>query len=76
MLKRKENEMDARNSIFQQDGSSIHTSKSVTQYLKKVWKTRWIGLKHHTRKWPPKSPDLTPLDFWFWNHVRQRVRHL
>jgi len=23
--------------------------------------------------WPPRSPDLTPLDFSFWHELRQRV---
>ena len=24
-------------------------------------------------KWPPRSPDLTPLDFYFWGYVKGKV---
>ena len=33
---------------------------------------RWIG-RRGTEEWPPRSPDLTPLDFWFWGHIKQIV---
>ena len=23
--------------------------------------------------WPPRSPDLTPLDFWVWGHLKQQI---
>uniref|UniRef100_A0A914DSQ5 Uncharacterized protein n=1 Tax=Acrobeloides nanus TaxID=290746 RepID=A0A914DSQ5_9BILA len=23
--------------------------------------------------WPPRSPDLTPLDFWVWSHLKQQI---
>jgi hypothetical protein len=24
-------------------------------------------------QWPPKSPDLNPLDYWFWNSLQTKV---
>ena len=24
-------------------------------------------------KWPPRSPDLTPLDFYFWGYIKGKV---
>ena len=24
-------------------------------------------------EWPPRSPDLTPLDFWLWGDVKAKV---
>ncbi|KAJ4436257.1 hypothetical protein ANN_18888 [Periplaneta americana] len=32
----------------------------------------WIGRTGRTR-WPPRSPDLTPLDFFFWGFIKDRV---
>lgn len=29
----------------------------------------WIG-REDPIDWPPCSPDLTPLDFFFWRHVK------
>lgn len=26
-----------------------------------------------THEWPPRSPDLTPLDFYFWGYIKQKV---
>lgn len=23
--------------------------------------------------WPPRSPDLTPLDYFLWGHMKQKV---
>lgn len=43
-----------RGFIFQQDGAKIHTSKETMKWLKKK--------KITTPKWPPKSPDLSPIE--------------
>ena len=33
---------------------------------------RWIG-RDGPHAWPPRSPDLTPLDFFLWGYVKDRV---
>jgi hypothetical protein len=33
---------------------------------------RWIG-RRETIAWPPRSPDLTLIDFSLWGHVKGRV---
>jgi hypothetical protein len=33
---------------------------------------RWIG-RGALIAWPPRSPDLTPLDFFFWGYVKNIV---
>ena len=25
--------------------------------------------------WPPRSPDLTPMDYWFWGMLKARIYH-
>lgn len=32
----------------------------------------WIGRGSPT-PWPPRSPDLTPLDFYFWGCMKELV---
>jgi len=32
----------------------------------------WIGRDGPT-PWPPRSPDITPLDFFLWGYVRDKV---
>ena len=32
----------------------------------------WIG-RGRTIAWPPRSPDLTPLDFSVWRYVKEKV---
>ena len=54
--------------VFQQDGARCHTSKESIEEMKTIQ----IPLiePHH---WPPNSPDLNPLDYFFWNEVSKRV---
>ena len=33
---------------------------------------RWIGRDGPT-PWPPRSPDITPLDFFLWWYVKDKV---
>lgn len=48
---------------LQQDGAPPHYAVSVRNYLDRVFPARWIG-RRGTIEWPPRSPDLTPLDFF------------
>ncbi|EZA51141.1 hypothetical protein X777_10433 [Ooceraea biroi] len=51
------------NMWFQQDGHPAHTAKATRELLNEKFGNRWIGL-HGPREWPPRSPDLTQLDFF------------
>jgi hypothetical protein len=33
----------------------------------------WIGRLELQMKWPPRSPDLTPHDFFLWGYVKKQV---
>ncbi|PSN45669.1 hypothetical protein C0J52_22361 [Blattella germanica] len=55
------------NFIWQQDGAPPHCSRHVRQYLNETLPNRWIG------RWPPRSPDLTPCDFFLWGFVKDKV---
>jgi len=67
---------DSNDYIFQQDGSLTHY-KDVRGYLNRNLPQRWIGRTGKEddalMRWPPRSPDLTPCDFFFWGFVKDTV---
>jgi hypothetical protein len=40
--------------------------------LRIIWTERWIG-RSGPIAWPPRSPDLTPLDIFLWSYVQNIV---
>lgn len=58
--------------IFQQDGAPPHYHNSVTDALNMRFPLRWIG-RGGPIPWPPRSPDITPLDFFCWGYVKNIV---
>ena len=58
--------------FFQQDGASLHSALIVRNYLHEQFPGRWIG-RFGPIEWPPRSPDLTPLDFFLWGHLKSVV---
>ena len=54
---------------FQQDGATCHTANLTKEVLKEVFDTRLISKP----KWPARSPDLTPPDFFLWGMLKGRV---
>lgn len=57
---------------YQQDGAPPHYALAVRSYLDQVFPNRWIG-RRGTVEWAPRSPDLTPLDFFLWGHLKNVV---
>lgn len=57
---------------FQQDGAPPHYALNVRQYLDRAFPNRWIG-RRGTIEWPPRSPDLNPLDYCLWGHLKTKV---
>ena len=41
-------------------------------FLDATFPNRWIGRDGPT-PWPPRSPDITPLDFFLWRYVKHKV---
>lgn len=58
--------------LFQQDGASAHTAKVTRAWLNWKLPSMWIGCDG-TVGWPPKSPDLTPPDFFLWGYLKSLV---
>lgn len=60
---------------WQQDGAPPHYALTVRSWLDQTFPGRWIGRRGPV-EWPPRSPDLTPLDFWLWGYLKDKVyRH-
>lgn len=60
------------NVIFQQDGAPPHWKLFVRESLDHTFPFRWIGRDGPIR-WPPRSPDLTPCDFFVWGFIKDQV---
>ena len=50
----------------------LKLSRAVRELLRNVFTDRIIAL-NHTIEWPPRSPDLTPCDFFLWGHLKSKV---
>lgn len=57
---------------FQQDGAPAHTSRRAQLTLREMFGDRVIG-RGGIEDWPPRSPDLNPLDFFLSGHVKGLV---
>lgn len=57
---------------YQHDGAPAHFSRAVSVYLNEQFPERWIG-RGGPQTWPPRSPDLTPLDFCVWGWMKSIV---
>ena len=57
---------------FQQGGAPPYYHRVVRDYLDETFANKWIG-RGSVNAWPPRSPDLTPLDFFLWGVVKEQV---
>lgn len=56
---------------FQQDGAPCHTAHSTIDLLATVFGNRIIS-RNSPIEWPPRSCDLTPLDYYLWGAVKDK----
>lgn len=64
--------MDTQNMWFQQDGATSHTTKETIALLRERFGDRLIS-RNANITWPSRSCDLTPLDFFFWAYLKEKV---
>ena len=57
---------------FQHDGAPPHYTRHVREYLNESFPNHWLG-RGGPVAWPPRSPDLTPLEYYVWGHVKTLV---
>lgn len=58
--------------MFMQDGAPPHFARKVREWLDEHFPDRWIG-RRGPIEWPPRSPDLTPCDFFLWGFLKAKV---
>ncbi|EZA54266.1 hypothetical protein X777_06188 [Ooceraea biroi] len=61
-----------QNSWIQLDGCPSHYARQVRNWLDEHYAHRWID-RGGPVFWPPRSPDLTPLDFYLWGTLKNKV---
>lgn len=61
-----------RNVWFFQDGAPAHTARVIHARLQELFPNRVVG-KGHPVPWPPRSPDLTPCDYFLWGYIQGEV---
>ncbi|GFU67777.1 RNase H domain-containing protein [Trichonephila clavipes] len=66
------NNHDVQELWFQQDGATYHTARATIDLLKDTFGDRLIP-RFGPVNWPPKSCDLTPLDYFLWGYVKSLV---
>ena len=62
--------------VFMQDGAPPHWAKSVRDWMNVHLPDRWIGRGTANDKhipWPPRSPDITPMDYFFWGYIKSKA---
>lgn len=60
-----------RDLYYQLDGAPAHNV--ARGWLEDNFPGRWIGLRSQVHEFPPRSPDLTPLDFYLWGRLKNIV---
>ncbi|GFY16641.1 uncharacterized protein TNCV_2787671 [Trichonephila clavipes] len=66
------NNHDVQELWFQQDGATYHTARATIDLLKDTFGDRLIS-RFEPVNWPPRSCDLTPLDYFLWRYVKSLV---
>lgn len=57
---------------FQLDGAPAHFMREVREELNLMFPNKWIG-RTGPISWPPRSPDLTSMDFYLWGTIKSEV---
>jgi len=54
---------------FMHEGAPPHFLFSFQKFLNNMFPEQWIE-QHGPTAWPARSPDLNPLDFYLWRHIK------
>ncbi|GFV98702.1 putative transposable element [Trichonephila clavipes] len=63
---------DVQELWFQQDGATCHTARATIDLFKDTFGDRLIS-RFGLVNWPPRSCDLTQLDYFLWGYVKSLV---
>lgn len=65
-------ENERQNISWQQDGAPAHRARICTREVTRQFGNQWIGIGAEI-PWPANSPDLSPLDFFLWGMLKNKV---
>ena len=65
-------EHGVENVWFQQDGANVHTSRCSLDLLREMFPGHVVSLRGDIG-WPPRSPDLSPCNFFLWGYLKAQV---
>ncbi|EZA47972.1 hypothetical protein X777_14655 [Ooceraea biroi] len=57
---------------MQQNGCPAHYSLVARNIMDRRFPGRWIGRGSYVA-WPARSPDLTPMDYFFWGWIKNII---
>lgn len=57
---------------YQLDGAPAHCTEAVSRELYQMFEDRWFR-RLGPWSWPARSPDLSPLDFYLWGTIKNKV---
>lgn len=66
------NNIDLSEMWFQKDGATCHTATETIDLLKTTFNDSIIS-RNGLVNWPPRSCDITPLDYFLWGYVKSLV---
>lgn len=80
MLHNLPDHIDRGRLIFHHDGAPAHTSRLVKARLRRMFGDRVIQVDRRANPeeaplpyWPARSPDVTPLDFYLWGYLKNKI---
>jgi len=65
-------EINADDIMFQQNDATCHTADVTMEILREQFGESLIS-RNGPHNWPPRSCDLTPLDYFLWGYVKSRI---
>lgn len=57
---------------FQHDGAPAHNARRSVEFLNTKFGNKWLGTRGPVL-WPARSPDFTPLDYFFWGYIKDKI---
>ncbi|KFM73360.1 Transposable element Tc1 transposase, partial [Stegodyphus mimosarum] len=55
------------------DGAPPHIARRVKDLLRASFGDDRVLSRHFRHAWPPRSPDLSPCDYWLWGYLKSQV---
>lgn len=66
------NHPQRKNFWYQMDGAPCHNYSLVGDLLTELFEDQWIA-NNGPFRWPPRTPDGNPLDYFFWGYLKNMV---